>query len=502
MTSEHLTDKHTETINNHFPEILCSPNAIIFAKIIKFSIFLLENLPRNHEYSALFNTSKRRLALHNNTIPFTEQFDLKIYLYIFFAAYKSDVPCDFCSQRFGSTADKNAHILDHFEQQICQKCDQNLLRIGDNFYILHATLTCISGSVIKQETESDEPNDNGICSIQVHSIDAKQFEINRDFNEQNSVIIKHESNETIGNNVPPFENQSASKSKRTKEKYPCGYDGCDATFSATKNRKLHMARKHADKCFECSECEKVFSTNCQLRRHMLSHDVQMKFSCGKCGLTDLSERSFKRLHQNPKFVCRKCNVTFCKFTQLNNHICANSNEVIDVGSGMLIEPVEMRQTVKKIQFPASQSVDEKTNDEHYENSGQIQQHMISHSTQKKYNCSKCGSTDLTKGSFNRHHLTPNLMCHECGVTYCKFSQLKDHYKQHTGANPYDGIDLSAKLSVKEISAQKREKKYQCSFDGCNELVSSTSRRMHLASKHKLVQLECDLCKKTFTSISR
>lgn len=58
--------------------------------------------------------------------------------------YFSVYACLFCPQTFGSATEKDDHILEHFDQETCADCNQNLIRIGSNLYILrlHNAITC------------------------------------------------------------------------------------------------------------------------------------------------------------------------------------------------------------------------------------------------------------------------------------------------------------------------------------------------------------------------
>lgn len=49
----------------------------------------------------------------------------------------------FCTQTFKNAAEKDDHILQHFAQETCNECQQNLIRIGGNLYVLHNAATCI-----------------------------------------------------------------------------------------------------------------------------------------------------------------------------------------------------------------------------------------------------------------------------------------------------------------------------------------------------------------------
>lgn len=293
-------------------------------------------------------------------------------------------------------AEKNAHVLDHFEQRICQRCDQNLLRIGGKFYILHATVTCINSNSteIKQEpeTELDEPCDNGISVIQVHKIDAKQFA--DDFEEKQEINDDSESIE------------------------PECLDSTE-TFIEAPDAAI-------------PECE-TNQLSDQFSQSMDADEISIESELG----------------------------------------AEEAEEVPSSGRRKRGRPIGKKKSSKRTSFKYAE---------------------------KQYNCNKCGSKNLSEAGFWRHHRNPNFKCHECGVVFCQFTSLKEHYKQHAGADPYDGIDVSSKLSIRETRARHKRHKYQCPIDGCNEMLSTLTRRYHLATKHKMAKFECDICKKKFPSL--
>ncbi|XP_055325890.1 zinc finger protein GLI2-like, partial [Sitodiplosis mosellana] len=59
--------------------------------------------------------------------------------------------CLFCQQIFDSAADKDDHILEHFAQETCAECDENLIRIGGYLYVRHNETTCIKKVSISEE---------------------------------------------------------------------------------------------------------------------------------------------------------------------------------------------------------------------------------------------------------------------------------------------------------------------------------------------------------------
>lgn len=88
--------------------------------------------------------------------------------------------CLFCPQTFRGAAEKDDHILEHFARETCTDCNQNLIRIGENLYTLHNTVTCIRSELktekhfdscfIEQPPQSNEPQKD--C-IEIHSTDSR-----------------------------------------------------------------------------------------------------------------------------------------------------------------------------------------------------------------------------------------------------------------------------------------------------------------------------------------
>ena len=50
--------------------------------------------------------------------------------------------------------------------------------------------------------------------------------------------------------------------------------------------KKHTIHKHQKSCqAKCTKCDKTFSQNCELERHILDHHDHKPFECEKCGKT-------------------------------------------------------------------------------------------------------------------------------------------------------------------------------------------------------------------------
>lgn len=454
-------------------------------------------------------------------------------------AYKSNVSCDFCARQFDTTAEKNAHILEHFEHHICQRCEQNLIRIGENFYILHATRTCIS-STFKQEIELDEQN--GIeSSIQqfaekqettVHIDESSSTFSMCETNKQNEQVnpqtvgdetnIKYELDAEVLESTPLPESQVVAFDlpERSSKQHPCDYDGCDAKLTS-KNRRVHYAGKHPNTRLECEYCGKVFPTIAQIRQHMISHDVQKTYKCSKCGSSYLSKNSFKRHHQNPNFMCRECGVRFCKIIQLKEHYKqhagANPYDGIDLASKLSIKQLTAaRRNVTKKECPidgCSEMVNSAGKHYHLATKHKLFQfecdlcskifpslysirlHMNVHgATSKRYTCDVCGTSNICKGTMQRQHYKQNVVCPWCDRRFC----LRKNLKQHQIVDR-----CGPEKPISQSKVNRMIKRFKCKVEGCNEMISTNNRFYHMARKHKSKseQFHCDICHKYFATKS-
>ncbi|WAR21452.1 ZN143-like protein [Mya arenaria] len=149
--------------------------------------------------------------------------------------------------------------------------------------------------------------------------------------------------------------------------FPC--PDCGKVFKVKGNLRIHL-KTHLDlKLFSCSQegCEKTYSTNEGLKRHLLTHqehrtlhfDEKMHqcpscerrfrhvssfrrekpYQCSKC-IARFSDVSSKNRHEkehenNKRFTCNLCNDTFKRTGQLRSHI--NNKHHAIVGGGVPIK---------------------------------------------------------------------------------------------------------------------------------------------------------------------
>ncbi|OWF44797.1 histone H4 transcription factor-like [Mizuhopecten yessoensis] len=109
-------------------------------------------------------------------------------------------------------------------------------------------------------------------------------------------------------------------------KCPC----CEMTCPTPSSLKSHLRYRHTnDKPFKCQHCEHSCKTAADLRKHMDSHSVEVPFRChvpdcdyGARTYSSLSNH-FKRTHQEvdvQKYACHVCKSVFSRGSKLTVHL--------------------------------------------------------------------------------------------------------------------------------------------------------------------------------------
>jgi len=96
---------------------------------------------------------------------------------------------------------------------------------------------------------------------------------------------------------------------------------CDKRFTQKGHLKHHSERHTANTVHICSQCEKSFSSRCKLRRHMNIHASKYQCSeCGRCFDNSSNLAVHRRSHSGEKpFECSVCNKRFT-----SNHLVSHS----------------------------------------------------------------------------------------------------------------------------------------------------------------------------------
>ncbi|XP_055298480.1 zinc finger protein 62-like isoform X2 [Sitodiplosis mosellana] len=355
--------------------------------------------------------------------------------------------CLFCQQTFGSAADKDDHILEHFAQETCSECDENLIRIGGYLYVRHNEATCIkkvstseenvesctviesiAATMVCDPLEYDElstatnpmtlhTRETEMPNIKTESVNCYQEDedILMDINGLESTIQENEIQPPAADLASRFPYINLNPVvvledilKKTTPEHCIGieikeeaigwnshaYEHHDeqqlqSHLSICKNKK-ETKKKYKSKIFECFVCHKILKNKCSVINHLktIHHEKGKQFKCETCGLS-----YFFRCH-----LQFHINVVHLKIRQYVCGMCEKS----------------------------------------FKTNGELRIHEYVHTGQKPFKC-KYG----------------------CEKYFEDYKTRREHYSKHTGIEPY-----------------------RCSIDGCDRRFDCiTNLRQHKAVQH-------------------
>ncbi|KAF2221214.1 hypothetical protein BDZ85DRAFT_284098 [Elsinoe ampelina] len=143
----------------------------------------------------------------------------------------------------------------------------------------------------------------------------------------------------------PFSDDHLHKLKRHyyvhsgKKAFECDYPGCGSVHATKAQLKVHKAR-HNPKEFTCEDCEKVFTTQNQLKTHINAvHKKQKHFKCPECDYAcdDSSNMSSHKRKQHQQGVLCPAHLDFqCAYrdgrqAEMEKHMraCNHSTWMLD-----------------------------------------------------------------------------------------------------------------------------------------------------------------------------
>lgn len=442
-------------------------------------------------------------------------------------------------------AQKSIHVLTHFQQEICGTCDQNLICIGENFYVLHGTITCIPRN-IKTETPSCEPNiehEMDENSVHVHTeqfiddlkaeaeyenidqhytltqddcLDADDSERNDDMpiREQNAedyCFVENSAHENICGDAQlsscttEIEKANANvvksyrKLKGKNTRYEC--IECKKIFTRTDHLKVHVLDKHrpSEKPFECIECRQRFATNYRLNDHKKYRAI-----CNTCGKIFCTKKQ-QLLHQAEE---HDYNETIAKSSICHYNGC---NEIVaDCGwtEHMANKHAISREERKRNQYECD--ICSKT----YKTRDGIEFHILSiHCpSSKRFKCKICGYATVSQKLLARHQTKihfqqRNFMCSVCGKTFRSNYQLKSHGYQHTGEKPYpclfEGCSKNFRGQPQRIEHMRMhtgQRPFKCQAENCDRSFAyNIDLKRHKFSAHGIYtkKYPCEICTEIF-----
>ena len=233
-------------------------------------------------------------------------------------------------------------------------------------------------------------------------------------------------------------------------------------------RGLH-AKKYRGKVkmYQCSTCDKRYSTLCDMKRHLVVHKDERSYQCEHCPSMFKLKQSLIRhttIFHDPTWKGFKC--SFC------------GKQFRDISSGKMHES-------KHIESKRYQCSDCGLS---YSDKQSLKNHVaIIHEGQSRYKhtCDLCGKKFVKSHQYKTHMRIHDgslvISCDICGMTFQQLEYLKNHQKIH------DGTKAEGKVVTHKCSLC--EKSYKC----------KKALQNHVRIIHEGINdlFECSFCHKRF-----
>lgn len=222
---------------------------------------------------------------------------------------------------------------------------------------------------------------------------------------------------------------------------------CKSVYKSKGYLKNHV-RMHLTGKPTCNICGVAFVERKTLRRHMLTHTLEMKFLCEFCGEGFPLQRKFKtHMRKHTKEPIRKpfnCPVCEKPFRDRSNLAChmQKHRKTKDFVCNVCGKALGDKRTLKnhlgrhqgKTQFKCP--ICEKS----FAYVSYRTAHMRSHTKEKPFKCEQCGNCFTQKSSLNTHKKIHNdkkqHVCSICNKAFLFAHYLKVHMRSHTGERPF------------------------------------------------------------------
>lgn len=293
----------------------------------------------------------------------------------------------------------------------------------------------------------------------------------------------------------------------------CGI--CNKTFADHEVFREHMKEHNEEVQYQCPECGKLFSLECELETHMHIHSGETKKSPKSKNSSDLLLETENETADMELQNSNKKSITNHDKKVANSNKKSDANDQATVGKRRRgRKPSSKTKLLKSEEKLAQVGMGEGEGDEeklnHTANSQmQDQTWLPANHNKRKCICRMCGKGYANKHSLKLHMIvhkpTVEYKCDYCHRVFTRRESLSVHVRNHTGKNKFVCEECGREFVRSDtyryhLFTHTREKKFKC--DQCSDAFPRrVELRNHLMLVHGMKpeeEFKCLECGKTFT----
>ena len=380
--------------------------------------------------------------------------------------------CDICQKGFVDKADLKKHSVGH----VVQKRSEPKMALGivkrqyPRVKPKHICTVCLENFNDRSTLEKHQTNVHDSKIFHCLECD-KWFRTTQSFDQHNQIH---------SNDLP----------------YKCSR--CGKHFAASNSLQHHL-KLHGEKKFACHTCGKAFVKKAHLEAHERTHSNVRPYKCSDCDKTykyDGQLRIHRRYHTGQRFYCSICQKGFVDKADMKKHSAVHTDKKKGESkiSGGTVNHPNRRFRTKHICTVCLEIFKDRTTleshqadvhdlkifhclecDKWFPTTHLFDQHNQMHSNNHPYKCSRCGKNFVTSNCLLLHlnvHGEKKFACRTCDKAFIRKAHLEAHERIHSNIRPYKCTDCN--------------KTYR--YDGQLRI----HRRYHTGQR-----FYCDICQKGF-----